>query len=279
MGYWGTGLYQNDVSDDVKESYLRALKNGNDNMIATKNIMEQCSDYIADEEDSIYFWLTLADTQWNMGRLLPDVKEHAIFCIERYLNNAKDAYLLSKGILTRLKEKLIQPQPPEKRIPKERRYVCPWKIGDVFAFQIGTEKFQEHPLFRHWIVIQKIRAVPWYPHHIIPVITVRYSPNAERPLLNKVTAYPLIPIAKHYERRNEHGKPIGDFRYDYELGLVMTSKRNMPDTFFYLGELPVQMPKNSYQKEKGKEFECFYSKWTKIEELLLGKYTKFVEES
>ncbi|MCD7811271.1 MAG: hypothetical protein LUG91_05395 [Ruminococcus sp.] len=105
MGYWGTGLYQNDVSDEVKESYLRALKNGNDNLTATKNIMEQCSDYIADEEDSIYFWLTLADTQWNMGRLLPDVKEHAIFCIERCLNDAEDAYLLSEGTLTRLKEK------------------------------------------------------------------------------------------------------------------------------------------------------------------------------
>lgn len=278
MGYLGTGLYQNDVSDDVKESYLRALKNGNDNVTATKNIMEQCSDYIADEEDSIYFWLTLADTQWNMVRLLPGVKKHAIFCIERCLNDAEDVYLLSKGTLTRLKEKLMQSQPPEKRIPKERRNVCSWKIGDVFAFQIGTEKFQEHPLFRHCIVIQKIRSVPWYPYHIIPVITVRYSPNAERPLLNKVTECPLIPIAKHYEKRDEHGKPIGDFCYDYELGLVMTSKRNMPDTFFYLGELPVQIPENSYQKEKGKESECFYTKWTKIEELLLGKYTKFVEE-
>ncbi len=106
-------------------------------------------------------------------------------------------------------------------------------------------------------MIQKIKAVPWYPHHIIPVITVRYSPNAECPMLNKVTTYPLIPIAKHYERRDEHGKPIGDFCYDYELGLVMTSKRNMLDTFFYLGELPVQMPENSYQKEEGKESECF----------------------
>ena len=60
--------------------------------------------------------------------------------------------------------------------------------------------------------------------------------------------------------------------------LIMTSKRNMSDTFFYLGELPVQMPKGAYQKEKCQESGCFHTKWIKIEELFLGKYTKFVEE-
>ena len=58
----------------------------------------------------------------------------------------------------------------------------------------------------------------------------------------------------------------------------MTSKRNMSDTFFYLGELPVQMPKDAYQKEKCQESGCFHTKWIKIEKLFLGKYTKFVEE-
>lgn len=277
MGYWGTGLYQNDVSDDVKEAYLRALKDGNDNLTATKKIMEQCSDYIADEEDSICFWLALADTQWNMGRLLPDVKDHALLCLERCFNDTEEEFPISKRTLTKLKEKLMQPQPPEKRIPKERRYICPWKIGDVFAFQIGTETFREHPLFHHWIVIQKVRAIPWYPHHIIPVITVRYTPDENRPLLHEVSTYPFIPIAKRFEKKDEHGRPIGDFRFDYELGLIMTSKRNMPDTFFYLGKLPVQMPKGAYQKEKCQESGCFHSKWIDIEERLLGRYTDFVE--
>lgn len=279
MGYWGTGLYQNDVSDDVKETYLRALKDGNDNLTATKKIIGQCSDYIADDEDSICFWLSLADTQWNMGRLLPDVKQHAMLCLERCLNDTGEECPISKKTLTRLKEKLLQPQPPEKHIPKQRRYVCPWKIGDVFAFQIGTEKFREHPLFHHWIVIQKIRAVSWYPNHIIPVITVRYTPDINRPLLNEVSTYPFIPIAKRYDKEDAYGKPIGDFRFDYELGLIMTSKRNMPDTFFYLGELPVQMPEGAYQKEKREESGCFHSKWIDIEERLLGRYTQFVEEN
>ena len=56
-----------------------------------------------------------------------------------------------------------------------------------------------------------------------------------------MSTYPFIPIAKRYEKEDEHGRPIGDFCFDYELGLIMTSKRSMSDTFFYLGELPVQM--------------------------------------
>lgn len=97
-------------------------------------------------------------------------------------------------------------------------------------------------------------------------------------MFHDVSTYPFIPIAKRYEKEDEHGRPIGDFCFDYELGLIMTSKRNMSDTFFYLGELPVQMPKGAYQKEKCQESGCFYTKWIKIEELFLGKYTKFVEE-
>lgn len=74
MGYWGTGLYQNDVSDDVRETYLRALKDGNRNQEATDLVMEQCKDYLEDEDDCICFWIALADVQWEIGRLLPEVK-------------------------------------------------------------------------------------------------------------------------------------------------------------------------------------------------------------
>lgn len=277
MGYWGTGLYQNDVSDDTKETYLRALKDGNRNQEATDLVMKQCADYLEDEDDCICFWIALADVQWEMGRLLPEVKAHALHCLERCSNDAKKTFPLSRRFLTRLKEKLMRPQPPEKHIPKEHRYICPWKIGDVFAFQVGTAAFQEHPLYHHWIVIQKVRAIPWYPHHMIPVITIRYTPDENSPLLQNVSAYPFIPIAKRYEKEDAYGKPIGNFRWDYELGLTVTSKRNMPDTFFHLGELPVQMPENAYPQGRCLESGYFYSSWRDIEELLLGKYDKFVK--
>lgn len=276
MGYWGTGLYQNDVSDDVKETYICALKDGNDNLKATDMVMEQCADYMKDDDDCVCFWIALADTQWKMGRLLPDVKDHALLCLERCLNNTEEKFPISKRTLIRLKEKLMQPQSPEKRIPKERRYICPWKIGDVFAFQIDTVTFREHPLFHHWIVMQKVRAVPWYPHHIIPVVTAQYTLDENCPSLHEVSTYPFIPIAKRYEKEDEHGRPIGDFRFDYELGLIMTSKRNMPDTFFYLGKLPVQIQEDSYQKEKCQGTGCFHSKWLNVEGFLLSKYTKFI---
>ena len=45
-----------------------------------------------------------------------------------------------------------------------------------------------------------------------------------------MSTYPFIPIAKRYEKEDEHGRPIGDFCFDYELGLIMTSKMCIRDS-------------------------------------------------
>ncbi len=277
MGHWGSGLYQNDVSSDVRETYLQILKDINNNLKATNIVIDQYSDYISDDEDCIYFWLSLADTQWCIGRLLPNVKEKALYQIEKHLafDDKKFFCPISKKTLVHLKEKLMQSQPAEKHITKGRRYICTWNVGDIFAFQINNEKYHDHPLFHHWLVIQKTKAVSWYPHHIIPVITVRYSFETSCPSLNSLLTYPFIPISKRYTKRDDHGKPIGDFFYDYQLGLVMTSKRNIPDTFVYLGNAPVTVPQNAYQRTDYDE-NYFYSKWLCIEEDILKKYEKFI---
>ena len=177
--------------------------------------------------------------------------------------------------LADLKKKLESPQPPKKRIPKQRRYICPWKIGDVFAFQINNEELNQHPLFHRWIVLQKVGNVEWYPCHTIPVMTAINSLKTTCPTLEEISEFRFIKIGKHYFQRDNQGLPIGDFKYDYDFGLVMTSKRNIPDTFVYLGNRNVERPTNAYIRSQEKKAELFYFSWKDIEKGLTNRFSDF----
>ena len=85
MGAWGTSLYANDSAGDIRGDYLDKLKRGKTNEEATKELVEANAN-TGDVEEEPLFWFALADTQWNYGRLLPEVKEKALL----YLSQSKE---------------------------------------------------------------------------------------------------------------------------------------------------------------------------------------------
>ena len=135
MGAWGAGLYQDDVSCDVKEGYRDWLSVGKSNEEATNIMIEYNRDFIEDEEDGPVFWLALADTQWKCGRLMKEVKEEALNQMDNNLKRWKEEgtreYNKRKKVLENLKERLESPQPPEKKIKKLKLSKAYWKVGDV----------------------------------------------------------------------------------------------------------------------------------------------------
>ena len=134
MGAWGANLYQDDVALDVKDEYKDILRRGKTNEEAMQEIIDKYQELLEDAEDRGVFWLALADTQWNLGRLDEQVKEQALEIIElgtdlkRWESNEK-LYNKRKEILEKLKEKLLSPPPEEKRMPKYRTYKC--ECGNV----------------------------------------------------------------------------------------------------------------------------------------------------
>jgi len=84
MGVWGTALYSNDTTCDVRDTYMNLLKyklyNSKD---AYENILEVYNGMIINSDEEPLFWYALADTLWRVGRLLPDVKEKALLWIEK----------------------------------------------------------------------------------------------------------------------------------------------------------------------------------------------------
>ena len=159
MGAWGTGLYQDDDTCDIKEEYLTYLRIGMSNEEALEELMECNEDLIEDEEIGPLFWLALADTQWKYGRLTNEVKEKAL----EVINSGKDLerweednklYEKRKKVLEDLKERLNTKQPEEKKIRKMTFTRPNWNVGDILLYQIQEEDLKDHKWYGKYVLLK-----------------------------------------------------------------------------------------------------------------------------
>jgi len=122
MGAWGPKLYQDDVAQDVRDEYKELLKIGLSNEEATKKLINDNKGLIDDVDDGPIFWFALADTQWKLGRLLPEVKDKAIQYIQdgdhlkAWSNQDPKLGLKRKAVLEELMNQLNTQMPETKKI-------------------------------------------------------------------------------------------------------------------------------------------------------------------
>ena len=153
MGTWGPKLYQDDLAEDVRDYYKDQLHRGKKGIDITQELLVQYQIVISDSEEASVFWFALADTQWNLGRLEDKVKETALKHIllgddlERWkIENPKLAKAREQTI-EELRQKLLSPQPPEKKVTQYKIYRCEWKYGDVYAYQLESDLAEEKGLY------------------------------------------------------------------------------------------------------------------------------------
>lgn len=294
MGAWGANLYQDDVALDVKDEYKDNLRRGKTNEEAMQEIIDKYQELLEDEEDRGVFWLALADTQWNLGRLDEQVKEQALEIIElgtdlkRWEINEK-LYNKRKEILEKLKEKLLSPQPEEKRMPKYRTYKCEWKNGDVFAYQLKSEYAKEQGLEGRYLIIQKIDEIDWYPCSTIPLVRVKITEDKTIPKTEKeIDELEYIQTwFTSYERRFAGFsalRPLKDqikgmsFNTDeygllpeYMVSIVITSKNMTKGKLTYLGNyINITPPQNEFIPICKDNFPKIL--WKDFEERLMEMY-------
>ena len=294
MGAWGANLYQDDVALDVKDEYKDNLRRGKTNEETMQEIIDKYQELLEDEEDRGVFWLALADTQWNLGRLDEQVKEQALEIIElgtdlkRWEINEK-LYNKRKEILEKLKEKLLSPQPEEKRMPKYRTYKCEWKNGDVFAYQLKSEYAKEQGLEGRYLIIQKIDEIDWYPCSTIPLVRVKITEGKTIPKTEKeIDELEYIQTwFTSYERRFAGFsalRPLKDqikgmsFNTDeygllpeYMVSIVITSKNMTKGKLTYLGNyINITPPQNEFIPICKDNFPKIL--WKDFEERLMEMY-------
>lgn len=138
MGAWGVRLYEDDIALDIKNR-LDELQKGKTVREITNELIDEYSSELDDIDCAPAFWFALADTQWELGRLLPEVKEQALAWLDKggdlalWQEENPELAAEREKVLNQLRQKLNSPQPPEKKITQRRIYKCEWKTGDVFA--------------------------------------------------------------------------------------------------------------------------------------------------
>ena len=81
MGFWGTQLYANDLTCDVRDTYIDYLK---EKQLSDESAFSELLDSFKelDEDEKPLFWYAIAETQWKLGRLTDDVKIKALEYID-----------------------------------------------------------------------------------------------------------------------------------------------------------------------------------------------------
>lgn len=240
MGAWGTSLYANDTTCDIRGDYVDKLKSGKSNEEATKELIEQNKEIEGDFEEEPLFWFALADIQWNYGRLLPEVKEKALFFLEKEKELERWREAGEKKLnawlktLSELRTKLNSPLPEKKKISKYRFYQCTWKLGDVFAYRFSGEYSKEKNLYGKYIVFRKVSEDTYWPGHIIPVVQVYKWISEEIPQIEDVKTKALL--IQNLMPETLVYKP--NIERKYSIKLITTSKKMLPkNNLTFLGNL------------------------------------------
>lgn len=281
MGIWGTGLYANDCALDVKESYIEFLQQQLSDEEAIQGTLEKFQEYI-ETEDEPFLWYALADTQWKKGRLTPEIKEKALGWINKdggleHWADTKNEGVGWKKTLSKLREELMSPMAPKKKIRKPIEFVLnPWNVGDVQAYQFHTDFAKERGLFGKYILFQKIGDTEWC-EKTLSIIQVFDRVFDEPPELTAIEGARVLPLT------NPPGfefapKSIAEYVPAFERNLkafmIYDKKSDYPKDFFtFIGNqsiTAINYPGNKlasfcWDKDRMEDWLCeYYVNWQNI---------------
>ena len=146
MGAFGHKIFEDDFALDVKDAYLDYLFDGLPNVEATEKLQNDFEESLRDGEERITFWLALAETQWDKGRLVESVLENALEILEKPVCADTWGSLTKKreSELARLNRKLRKNPPNEKKLVRRVPKLQP---GDVFRFSLDRPGADGKPVY------------------------------------------------------------------------------------------------------------------------------------
>lgn len=273
MGTWNAGLFSNDTTLDVRDTYLGFLKQQLNNEDAYKKTYEEYEELIGTDEEPL-FWYAIADTQWNTGRLMPEVKDIVLELIQEkggisLWEELRNGAMKWEKTLQKLKEKIESPMPPEKKFAKPIVFETnPWNVGDVYAYQFHSDKAAENQLLNKYILLQKIGDAESY-RETYSVVQVFDRVFDSIPSLDMIEGVRLLPMIYP---PGTHGIPddINSWPYSFENQLKAfvdyEKKRHYPKKYMTF-ICNIAIPQTEYSINKISELS-----WKDIEILIIKYY-------
>jgi len=275
MGAWGSSLYANDTTSDVRDTYIGFLEEQLSNQEAYDKILTMYSEYLGDPDEEPLFWFALADTQWKVGRLTPEAKTKALKWISNnggmaLWEESKSGGAGWKKTLDKLRVKLETEQPKEKKIRKpEKINQNLWNIGDVYAYQFHTEESTKYGVCDKYMILQKIDEEKYLSGKLIMRVHVFDKLFDDIPILESIRKVRLLPLDFPTSTRN--------LRMNIWLGLE--KEKEYPIEYLtYLGNMPI--PENVVRKPSFSSDACWFNieGWSRYFQLWNGVDYETVEE-
>jgi hypothetical protein len=256
MGRWGPKIYEDDLTQDIKEDYKRLLQQGKTNEETINEILSSYEEEIKDIDEGPVFWIAFADTLWDYGRLTEEIKEKAIQEIElgNNLNRWKEEgtlkeYKIRERELEKLKEKLNKPMPKEKKIIKLKKEIevqqedkYKWKIGDTYAYKITSKETKDNNLIGRYIILRKVDEYESNKIYETPILYIQITNNNQ------------LPTKKEELEKLEYIIAIneGNIRHQYRMRIDGIPKKKKNEIMIYIGNfMDFITPKDEYiEKEK-----------------------------
>lgn len=141
-----------DIPEQVQSEYRQLLAQG----LADKQVAEQLAlkwkKLLRTRSLQDEFWLALAGTQWQLGRLTPTIKRSALTIIDRVLRPTSASRRAAEDVaaaqrrkaLSALRGILSSPQPPRREVRRSTAPSSdaePWPVGEVFAYKLFSGRY------------------------------------------------------------------------------------------------------------------------------------------
>jgi len=281
MATWGVKLFENDLTQDIKVSIEEALGL----KISVKDIIRdlkvnQSFNELSNEEQLI-FWIASSMTIWNNGYKDSDLFSKGLKSIDIFMSN----YLISEELKNELNDcqKKLHESPPKIR-KKSDYYVCPWKIGDVYALPIENDNDKNNSLNgRYFIFIKRDEST--FKGNIYPIVEVKITndkvlPKTEQEIINleTMTVDKLKPeyhiMISHLDNENTKHYVDKDGMYPLKYYKISgISVNDIPKKILFIGNHPdidISSDTNYYQPEH----KWLYSgkHWKDTENDLIKRY-------
>lgn len=147
MGTWGPAIFSDDLAMDIRGQFRDLIAEGMTPQEATAQILAEYETSSEDSDESPVFWLALAATQWQLGRLQPEVKDRALAMIEagadvrRWQQENPKLAPERLAAVHALRDRLLSPQPAPRKLAKPFHNRTDWRPGDAIAYRLVSGRW------------------------------------------------------------------------------------------------------------------------------------------
>lgn len=151
MGTWGTGLYQDDTTCEVRDGYVANLKAGLSDADASRKILKGYGGTLRNKQVACAVYFALAETQWSYGRVDSAIRKRALDLIRQgadlggWQEDAPGSVNARRKVLDKLAERLRTRPKPRRAVkvqkPKPQTTWTDARLGTIFLLPLSKTTF------------------------------------------------------------------------------------------------------------------------------------------